>query len=230
MDEKRGLPSLPDKSIDVCITDIFFNVTLKPDNKKIPIKHRSINPNSIPYEDNKNDYFSFCKELLFQLERICNGVVIQIGEKNIPLWCKIKEPKGFAYHYASNAWSREFISHRLMITPLIFYGNTKRMNNNFFDYYVHNGMLRKYQKHSNLIHPCPLSYDFWEDLIKRLQPKTIIDPFLGSGTTAEVCTKLGIPWIGYEINKIYSVDIDKRLKNCKKEEQYETQNLFKFMK
>ena len=47
----------------------------------------------------------------------------------------------------------------------------------------------------------------------------MIDPFIGSGTTAEECIKLGIPYLGYEINKVYKQDIDLRLKGCKKEAQ-----------
>ncbi len=38
-----------------------------------------------------------------------------------------------------------------------------------------------------------------------------------TGTTAEVCTKLGIKWLGYEINKEYRKDIEKRLSHCQKE-------------
>ena len=44
-----------------------------------------------------------------------------------------------------------------------------------------------------------------------MKPVSVIDPFIGSGTTAEVCIKLGIPYIGYEINPIYKHDIDIRI-------------------
>ena len=40
----------------------------------------------------------------------------------------------------------------------------------------------------------------------------IIDSFLGSGTTAQVCEELGIPWHGYEISEDYIPDIKKRIK------------------
>lgn len=39
---------------------------------------------------------------------------------------------------------------------------------------------------------------------------------MGSGTTAEVCTTLGIPWFGYEKKTEYCPDIVKRLKNTVK--------------
>jgi len=39
----------------------------------------------------------------------------------------------------------------------------------------------------------------------------VLDPFMGSGTTAVVANKLGRNWIGYEINKDYKSIIDWRL-------------------
>ena len=71
--------------------------------------------------------------------------------------------------------------------------------------------------YKNILHSCPKARRVWCWILETIKPKSVIDPFLGSGTTAEVCTKLGIPWIGYEIKEVYSQDINKRLKNCKKE-------------
>ena len=68
-----------------------------------------------------------------------------------------------------------------------------------------------------MIHPCPRAMKVWEWILKTIKPESVIDPFLGSGTTAEVCEKLGIKWLGYEINEIYSQDIEKRLRNVKVE-------------
>ena len=96
--------------------------------------------------------------------------------------------------------------------PLLFYGKLK--------WSKLRDMKRIRPNHyQGFIHPSPKSFQIWDYIIRKLNPKSVIDPFLGSGTTAEVCTKLGIPWIGYEINEVYSQDINKRLKNCKKEPQ-----------
>ncbi|KKM72881.1 hypothetical protein LCGC14_1416000 [marine sediment metagenome] len=211
MNKINGLPTLSDKSIDLCISDIPFNVNLQSSKKKNEPKHRNINPDKITYKDNKNNYLDWCKSWFIQLERICNGIVLQIGEKNISMWCKIKKPKGYAFRLKPNSKTLSPIAYRNLISTLIFYGKTNRMNNNFFDYFVFSGFLRKNAKHKNLIHPCPLRYKFWEDLIKRLKPKSVIDPFIGSGTTAEVCLNLGIPYIGYEISPIYKQDMDLRI-------------------
>ena len=39
---------------------------------------------------------------------------------------------------------------------------------------------------------------------------TVLDPFMGSGTTAHVAQKLGRKWIGVEINPEYAEIINKR--------------------
>jgi hypothetical protein len=41
-------------------------------------------------------------------------------------------------------------------------------------------------------------------------PCTVIDPFLGSGTTAEAAEVLGRQWVGYEINPDYHALITAR--------------------
>lgn len=47
-------------------------------------------------------------------------------------------------------------------------------------------------------------YSFVEDIV--------LDPFLGSGTTAKVATELGRHWIGYEIDATFKPVIDEKLK------------------
>jgi DNA modification methylase len=44
-----------------------------------------------------------------------------------------------------------------------------------------------------------------------LKPKSVLDPFLGSGTTAEVCSQLKVSWLGFEIKVEYKADIEKRI-------------------
>lgn len=74
--------------------------------------------------------------------------------------------------------------------------------------------LNHYRK--DLIHPHPKPIALYDKILEELQPKSVIDPFIGSGTTAEACVKLGIKWLGYEIEEKYSHDINLRLENCKK--------------
>lgn len=59
----------------------------------------------------------------------------------------------------------------------------------------------------NKIHPTQKSIPLFKKLINQFVPlrqnTVILDPFLGSGTTAVACEQLGIRWIGIEIKEEY---------------------------
>ena len=54
-------------------------------------------------------------------------------------------------------------------------------------------------------HPCPKPIRFIEWLVNKasLESQTVLDPFLGSGTTLVACAKLGRRGIGIEMDKGY---------------------------
>jgi len=54
--------------------------------------------------------------------------------------------------------------------------------------------------------------------------EVVFDPFMGSGTTAVACEKLGRKWVGVEMNEMYCNMIKKRLK-----EEVQTNKLIDFM-
>lgn len=71
-------------------------------------------------------------------------------------------------------------------------------------------------------HPAPFHPDLPEFFIKFLtDPDDIVlDPFMGSGTVAEVCEQYGRKWIGFELNESYSNLIDIRVKKSVKNEEF----------
>lgn len=218
MNEKEGLPSLLNKSIDLCITDPPYNVKFKGKLKRIEYKKAVI------YNDNNPNYEKWCKSWFIELKRICNLIILTPGNQNLQMWYLIEKPSEFFIHYKKNCCGSTYLSHNTMWEPILFFGKYKdwSFGKKPFPYNVFEILRETY----DVIHPCPKSYKLWYRLIKGMNPDSIIDPFMGSGTTAEVCTKLGIPWIGYEINEIYSQDINKRLKNCKKELKPKQMTLF----
>jgi len=201
MDKEQGLPSLPDKCVDLCLTDPPFNINYK-------AKFTELN-----YKDNKNDYKEWCEIWFNELKRICNGIILYVGQTEF-IWDSIELPNDRVYLFKPNSQSGRKKAYLRRVYPIYIYGKCNKLKEDYFNYWARNGFLRE-----GYLHPCPLIEDFWEDLITQLKPISVIDPFLGSGTTAEVCTKLGIKWLGYEINEVYSQDINKRLLNCKKEPQ-----------
>ena len=75
-------------------------------------------------------------------------------------------------------------------------------------------------KESN--HPCERPVGLYEWCIKYLpNPETILDPFMGSGTTGVACVKLGRKFIGIELEEKYFDIACKRI-----EEAYSQPDLF----
>jgi DNA modification methylase len=68
-------------------------------------------------------------------------------------------------------------------------------------------------------HPCPKPTKFWKKLMIRVGAEysdSILDPFLGSGTTLVACKELNRNGIGIEINPKYCEIAKKRLQNTQR--------------
>ena len=225
MDEKEGLPSLPDKSIDLGFADPPYNLKYK-GQKGNCVGPEGSNKNLILYEDEKSPevYKEWCFNWFSQLERVCRKIIITPGLRNLNMWYAFSNPLDIFIHYKKNGMYGGRVSLFNNMDIYLYFGNTFKkppLINNVIQATVQWGFLKKrlQSNQQNLIHPCPRNYEIMFLVLSSFNPKSVIDPFMGSGTTAEVCTKLGIKWIGYEINNVYSQDINKRLKNCKKQPQ-----------
>lgn len=64
------------------------------------------------------------------------------------------------------------------------------------------------------IHPTQKPEKLTSDLLRAFAPKQgkVLDPYMGSGTTAVCCKKLGLPWIGCEIEQKWTNIANERLK------------------
>ncbi len=60
-------------------------------------------------------------------------------------------------------------------------------------------------------HPCPRRIQHVQWLCKHWARESVLDPFMGSGTTAVACKKLGLRFIGIEIEERYCEIAAKRL-------------------
>ncbi|TFF90329.1 MAG: hypothetical protein EU548_03575 [Promethearchaeota archaeon] len=212
MNEENGLSTLEDKSIDLCLTDPPFSVNFK-DGKEGYKNHRRM----INYDDKYS--FEWHIKWFNEILRICNGIMVYPGLKLFYDFIQYKKP-----NYTQKIIYMPNVCGYFHAYYFLPYGKIKNINK-IRD--IKEIPMNLSKAHKGLIHPSPKPFFQWEYILKKLNPLSVIDPFLGSGTTAEVCTKLGIKWLGYEINEVYSQDINKRLKNCKKEPQQITLEGFK---
>lgn len=209
MNEENGLPTLPDKSVDLCFTDFPYGENFK---GKIGYEN---NPNKIYYNDN----ITFKDQIIWfeEIMRICNGIMFTMGWKNFYDWIEYKRP-----NYLPKFWYKPNAEGFRHIEVFLMYGKIKNI-----DKIIDVKVVNIIPDPRITIHSSPKNFNIYFYYLKKIRPESVIDPFLGSGTTAEVCTKLGIKWLGYELNEVYSHDINKRLKNCKKEPQQVSLEVFK---
>lgn len=63
-------------------------------------------------------------------------------------------------------------------------------------------------------HPCPKPIKLWRKILERLsveKGEIVLDPFMGSGTTAIACLKANRNYIGFEQEQKYIDIADKRI-------------------
>ena len=193
------MKEIPDKSVDAVITDPPYNLGI--DYGKFT-------------DDNRLDYAEWCSLWFFQLERICiKTIAISCGVTNWGMWNKIKEPiwtlcwhKPFSVGHGAFGFSNW--------EPVIIYG-TSGKNERQSDYFQATFVKDK----SAEGHPCPKPINWGKNIAKIITKSTdtILDPFMGSGTTGVACVQTGRKFIGIEIEKKYFDIAVKRIKNAQQQ-------------
>lgn len=195
----KGMKKLPDKSIDLCLADPPYNAkNIGPNERKYPLGQMQL-----PQEE----YIKFCKDWFSEAQRVSRNIVVTSGIANVcyypqPYWiicwhkpaaCSFNRMGGY------NAWE-----------PILIYGkSSKRIGQDYIKINTLN-----FKKGPERNHPCPKVIDLWRWLIEGFskEGELVLDPFMGSGTTAVACKQLRRKYIGFEINPDYIKIAKERLK------------------
>ena len=179
------MKKMPDKSIDLILTDPPYGINLKYDE----------------YNDSENNWYELMNKVLPEIIRVSKMAILpscQIKRlewiyKNYPpnwLMCWYKGSTGHASYIGFNDWE-----------PHLVYG--RRLNNQ----YMHDYFQSKPSHKANTFgHPCPKPIEWAEWIITRVARNDkikILDCFMGSGTTGVVAKQLGHDYIGIEISEKY---------------------------
>lgn len=85
-------------------------------------------------------------------------------------------------------------------------------------YCVWRGLCRHTEHDEEIVHPTQKPIALMEWCIKQAgEPQTILDPFMGSGTTGVACANLGRSFIGIEIEKKYFDIACERIENAQRQ-------------
>ena len=147
------------------------------------------------------EYAGWLNGILLQSENICNGAVVCFLSKPAMMeLIKIHQPWWIGVWVGCSgnpAGPNNGVMFQPNYEPCLFYGNRYFSKVCIPDVYFHNSETNRNG------HPCPKPLLLMSQLIRMMQADTIIDPFMGSGTTLVAAKKLGRKCIGIEIEEKY---------------------------
>lgn len=190
------LPTLKAGSIDAVVTDPPYNSSLKYGT----------------YSDNRptDEYWRWMMTIVKECQRVArNMVVVKHSALKIIDWCKyigfgrmVVWYKPFSSGFPMNGLATHF-------EPLwIIQGKTSQWSKDVIEWSAGNC-----NREQSMGHPAQMPEGFTRRLIDICtQPgDTILDPFMGSGTTGVACVQTGRNFIGIEIDPHYYAIAEKRI-------------------
>ncbi len=188
---------ISDIKVDVVITDPPYGVDFK---EKMYVK----NGVGSKFDD---DHGHFCEIILPRLNMALDmGTRSCVFSSDINIWDQRKADAVGAIHRPASSsripWGFNHLTH------ILFYGKPPKRKGSF-------PLVLSSVSHSwnTLGHPCskPLEWMLWLVKLATLPGETVLDPFMGSGTTGVACKILGRNFIGIELDKGYFGIAKKRI-------------------
>jgi site-specific DNA-methyltransferase (adenine-specific) len=190
--------TLPDGAVDMVFADPPYNVGLK----------------YATYADklSKDEYLEWCAEWFQECRRISRScVVVTPGMVSVPMWLAEIERTHFLIAWTKqNNCSRNYIGKTSGFQtwePILVFGKAKRcVLRDSVDVPISR------QKDTGN-HPCPKPFKLLKWIVENFvdEGDTILDPFMGSGTTGVACVKTGRNFIGVEIDEGYYKIAERRI-------------------
>jgi site-specific DNA-methyltransferase (adenine-specific) len=179
-DCREILPSLP--KVDLVLTDPPYNVGL-----------------NYCGGDDRADYRAWSQEWFSSCQR---PLVFTPGMVNLAMWYTLEAPTWLCAWFKINQASPSALGGFNVWEPVAVYGKPKKRIGH--DAWNHLVSFRERENGAG-DHPCPKTLTFWKRLVTAFTDEcdTILDPFMGSGTTLRAAKDLGRKAIGIEIEERY---------------------------
>jgi len=194
------MAALPDGCVDAVITDPPYGVGLVGKTAKQRGGGQTIRPGEYGHPDTRAYILKVVIPAIEQCLRISRTVAVTPGARSAFLY---PEPTdiGCFFSAAGTGMGRWGFT---CSQPILFYGSDPYLEHSLGP--RPNSFGQTYPNDANEIdHPCAKPMRQWKWLVGRasLEGYTILDPFLGSGTTAVAAKKLGRHFLGFEISEEY---------------------------
>lgn len=187
------MKQLDDKSVDLVLTDFPYGTDIN---------------YGLTYQDTQENLRILINFVMPEILRVSKVTLLTCGNHNIHLYPPVNWILAWVNNSGNgiNRWGFNCWQ------PILAYGKDPCRSN---DLIINNEISEKWN------HPCPKPTNLWIDLLLRGSIKEddlILDPFIGSGTTAIACIRTDRNFIGMEISPEYCEIANKRI-----EKEYENQ-------
>ncbi len=184
------LPTLAAGSVDAVVTDPPYNVGCP----------------YASYDDRREpaDYEAWCAEWFAECRRIASHrTIVFPGHGNLAMWQRIHKPSGIGCWYKPGNPASGGVFQFCEWEPWLLYGKGIGGSD----------VIKATLTEQRLVggHPCPKPLSLMIQLTRRIKSATILDPFMGSGTTGVAALKAGHRFIGIEIDPGYFRVAQRRL-------------------
>jgi DNA modification methylase len=179
-DCREILPTL--EPVDMIVADPPYNVG----------KSYGAHDDSMPVDA----YQRWCLEWFGGCRALTRRIVVFPGHGNLPVWWQISKPSAVGCWYKPGTMAGSHIGWSEW-EPWLYWGPRASGSS------VIRAPLGSGQQCDTGDHPCPKPLKLVAKLLTKFPGESVIDPFLGSGTTLRAAKNLGRRAIGIEIEERY---------------------------
>lgn len=151
------------------------------------------------------EYETWCRDWWRGCELATRRQVVFPGHGNLPMWWQIgsRKPSGVGCWYKPGNPAGGGVFQRCEWEPFLLFGAAKGLPD----------VIRSTVSNQVGVgdHPCPKPLHLYRTILGKSRAASVIDPFMGSGTTLRAAADLGIPCVGIEVSERYCEIAAKRL-------------------
>lgn len=217
MDCREGLKHIDDGMVDCVITDPPYDVDYKDKSTHLAkfdkARQKQIDRDAT-FQNLNIDYALFAKEM-YRVMKDKSHIYIFCGDKQVIEWYPMMLDAGFKFNnyliWIKNKQTLDMtfgLKYNYKTELCLFFRKGVRKLRKI----GHNNCLF-YDTGISLKHPCQKPEAMIRFLMKQstVKGELVLDPFMGSGTTAVVCKQIGRRYLGFETSAEYIKIIDDRL-------------------
>ena len=197
------MKGIPDKSVDLVLTDPPYGIGEMVSGTQS--KARLHKTRYDTFIDNPEYIKRICVPVIELCLQKAKAVILTPGSRCMHLY---PPPTSFGCLY-SNSSSGMQMWGAMDSQPIFYYGKPYDIGKR-----IHKCSYEVHEQPSDKRHPCSKPIKLWEKIVldRTSEGMIILDPFIGSGTTAVACKNLGRKYIGIEISPEYCKIAEDRLR------------------